>query len=130
MVAEFATQLVSRLLHQFVAVAAAFEDAGLQAAGAVADFAVGDLLEHLQHIGFQFLGSDQATRQLHPRGQHILAGTGETDLPGLPIVQKGRGRRRRSNQIVTHDGRPQFPPNHLRRLATHVAEVQVRFDAA
>ena len=42
---EFGFEDGTGLLHERVVVAAAFEDAGFAAAVAVADFAVGDLLE-------------------------------------------------------------------------------------
>ena len=46
--AKFTSQLVSWLLHELVAVAAAFEDAWLKPAWAVGNFAGRDLLEHQQ----------------------------------------------------------------------------------
>lgn len=39
------SNLVSGLRHQLITVAAAFEDSRFQAAGAVGDFATGDLME-------------------------------------------------------------------------------------
>jgi len=121
---------VSWFLHEFVSVAAAFEDAGFKSSGSVGHFAGGDLLEHQQEEFFQSRLLHQAARHLHPRRQDILAGAGETDLARLLAVQQGRGGRRRANQIVSQNRRPDFPMNHLGRLAANVPQVQGRFDTA
>ena len=42
---EFLLQLCSRFLHEWIAMSAAFENAGFEAAGAMGHFAAGDLLE-------------------------------------------------------------------------------------
>ena len=42
------------MLHEFIAVSAAFEFSGFDAAGAVGDFAMGDLLEEQSAAGFEF----------------------------------------------------------------------------
>ena len=61
--AKFASEFVSGFLHEFVAVAAAFEDAGFEAAGTVGDFAGGDLREHQQRDSGQVVGrAEQAER--------------------------------------------------------------------
>ena len=46
MFAEFEAQLVSRFLHELVALSATFQDARFEAAGTVGDFARRDLFEH------------------------------------------------------------------------------------
>lgn len=43
---QFTSQFVPEFLHEFVAVAAAFEDSRFEATGAVGNFAGGDLSEH------------------------------------------------------------------------------------
>lgn len=45
---KFASQFVSRFLHEFVTVSSAFEDARFESTGAFGHLAGGDLLEH-QH---------------------------------------------------------------------------------
>jgi len=50
---KFAAQFVSGFLHELVAMAAAFENAGFEAAGAVGNFAGGDLPEHQAQVSVQ-----------------------------------------------------------------------------
>ena len=44
-------------------------------------------------MGFDPLGGDLVARERHPRGQRVLAGTGETEVTRL-LVGQGRGRGR------------------------------------
>ena len=54
------------MLHEFVAVASAFEDAGFDAAGAVGDFALGDLGEQREAVVRELLGRDATACQVGP----------------------------------------------------------------
>ena len=71
---------VSGLLHELVVVAAAAEDAGFDAAGAVSDFAGGDLGQQCEAVVRQPVGRDAAARQIGPRGEEIVARAGEATL--------------------------------------------------
>ena len=51
--AKFTLEFLSGILHELVAVAAAFEDAGFQAAGLIGDRAGGNLLEQRRQIAVQ-----------------------------------------------------------------------------
>ena len=51
---------VTGLLHEFVAVTAAFEFSRFDAVG---DFALGDLLQQLAAVGFELSGRDVAARK-------------------------------------------------------------------
>jgi len=77
------------LLPEFVAVTGAFEFARFDAAGAVGDFALGDLLQQLLAAGFKLVGREVAARKPRPRCPHLLAGGSEADLARLLLVQQG-----------------------------------------
>ena len=66
--------------------AAAFEDAGFDAAGAVGDFAGGDVVEHRSAKG-QGIGAG-AGREEHPGGEDVLTRARETDSPRVKKGEK------------------------------------------
>ena len=87
----------SWLLHELVAVAAAFEDAGFETSetsGTVDDLAMGDLCQQPAAMSREFGPRDEVARQQHPRVQDILAGAGEADLTGWRVMQHSRRRGR------------------------------------
>ena len=59
-------QDVAGLLHELVAVAAAFEDAGFDAAGTVGDLAFGNLGKQRETVVRELLGRDATARQISP----------------------------------------------------------------
>ena len=59
-------QDVAEFLHEFVAVSAAFEDAGFDAAGAVGHLPLGDLGQQCQAVGDELLGHDATSRHIGP----------------------------------------------------------------
>jgi len=65
---------------------------------------------------------------LHPGRKNILAGAGEADLARRLIVNERGTGCGGANEIVRQYGGPHFTVNHLRRLATHVTKIQIRFD--
>ena len=71
-----------------------------------------------------------ATRQKHPRRKNILAGTREADLSRLFVVQQSSRSSSRADQVVTQQCRPQLLANHLRRLATHMTQIQRVLDTS
>ena len=77
-------------MHEGVVVAAAFEDAGFEAVGAVADFAVRDMFEELKAFGGGRGGIRGGARggagPAGPGGEDVLAGTGKADLAGFEFV--------------------------------------------
>lgn len=107
-----------------------FDDSWFQAAGSVCDFAGGDLFEHQQQIVLQHGRIDLPTGQLHPRGQHILAGAREADLAGAFVMQQRGCRRSRANEILAENRCPHFAANHGRRLAAQVTQIQIRLDTS
>jgi hypothetical protein len=62
------------LLHEFVSVAAAFENAGFDSAGAVGDFALGDLAEHGEAVVRDVFRCDATASQVGP-GAEKVSGT-------------------------------------------------------
>ena len=70
-------------MHEGVVVAAAFEDAGFLAVGAVGDFAVRDMCEELQAFGGGRGGARGWAGPARPGGEDVLAGAGKADLAGL-----------------------------------------------
>ena len=73
-------------MHEFVAVAASFEDAGFEAAGAVGDLAFGDLGEQAQAELQVVLRLVRVVRPVHPGAEYILARAGKAELARLFIV--------------------------------------------
>ena len=59
-------QDVAGFLHELIAVAAAFEKAGFDAAGAVGHLALGDLGQQCQAVGGELLRRDAASRRIGP----------------------------------------------------------------
>ena len=57
------------MLHEFVAVASAFENSWFDAARAVGDFAVGDLLQELATAVLNVFGWNVATGKRRPAGE-------------------------------------------------------------
>ena len=70
-------------MHQGVAVAAAFEDAGFDAIGAVGDFAVREMFEKLAARGGGLCVARGGIGPVGPRGHDVVARAGEADLAGL-----------------------------------------------
>ena len=56
------------MLHELVAVATAFEDAGFDSAGTVGDFALGDLGQHREAVVRNVLRRDTTAGQIIPGG--------------------------------------------------------------
>ena len=123
-------QDVPGFLHELVIVAAAFENAGFDAAGTVGDHALGDLGQQREAVVHDVLRRDPAARQASPCGVKILARSREANLARTLMMQECRSRRRRANQVIGQQRRPLFPPHHLRRLAAHVIQIQVLLDGA
>ena len=61
------------LCHELVAVAAAFESAGFDAAGTMRHFALGDPGQLRETVVDNVLLRDAAARQIRPRSENILA---------------------------------------------------------
>jgi hypothetical protein len=91
----------ARLLHEFVTVSPPLENPRFDAPGPVGNFAVRDLGEELSTMGFDPIRVDQVAREQHPRREHILTGTRETDLPRLLVVQQRSRGGGRADQVVT-----------------------------
>jgi hypothetical protein len=63
---QLGSELLAGSLHELVTLSPPLDDAGLDSAGAVGDFAAGKLLEREQdHLGHH-CGIQQLTRQEHP----------------------------------------------------------------
>ena len=58
-------------------------------------------LAHSQGIEIPREETQQAARQRHPGGEHVLAGTGETDLTRLLVVKQCSRCTGRANQVVS-----------------------------
>ncbi len=67
-------------------------------------------------------------RQQNPRGQDGLAGQSEAQTTWLLAVYDCGRRDHFSDQIVCQQSHPQFPTNHVRRLATDVVQAQGLLD--
>ena len=118
------------LLYEFVAVATAFEDAGFDAAGTIRHFALGDPGRQREAVGGDVLRCDPTTHPVGPGTESILARSREANLARSFVISERRGRRRRADQVIGRQRRPQFPPHHLRRLAAHVVQIQILPDRA
>ena len=120
------SQLRARADHQWVAVSAAFQDAGFDAAGTIRHLVGGDARQgrtgHLPCVAARPGG------QQHPGRKDCLAGEREADLSRLLVVhRRGRGDDL-ACQVVGQQRHPQFPLDHLRRLATRVIQAECLLD--
>ena len=126
--AELFPEYTSWLLHQLILRVSLLDNTRLKSAWSIGDFASGDLIEHREAVVSEVV--DVAQRELHPRGQEILACAREADLAWLFVVQQGRAGGSDANQIVGQDRRPDFAANHLGRLAANMSEIQRVLDTA
>ena len=101
------------------------QDARFESARAVGDFTTRDLGQQSQTV-FTSLGACQqiAGKKL-PRRQDVLAGTRETDLTRLFFVKSSRICGSGADQIISQQSGPQLTPNHVRRLTSDMAEIQI-----
>lgn len=125
---EFRAKFVAGLLHEFIAMAATFENTWFDAARSIGDFALGDLPEPRLGVREHRRGRNQAQGEEHPGRQHILAGAGEADLPRLFVVEQRRGGGGGADQVVPQQRRPEFAVDHLGRLTAHVVQGQSLLD--
>ena len=105
---------------------AAFQDAWFDPAGPVGHLVGGNVGQDRVVHGTRVMA--RTRRKQHPGRQDALASQGETQMARLFLMNRsGRGDHF-ADQIVGQEGHPQFPPDHLRRLAADVVQVQRLFD--
>ena len=101
------------------------QDARFEAARAIGDFATRDLGQQNQTMFTSLSECQQIAGKKLPRRQNVLAGAREADLTRLFSVKSSGIRGSRADQIISQQSGPQFTPNHVRRLTSDMAEIQI-----
>lgn len=99
--AQLLSEDVSGLLHEWVAMTAAFEDSRFKAARSVGDLAGGNVGEKLQAVFAEPAVAHGGAGDQRPRRQDVLTRSRKTDLAWLLAVQGGRVGRGGSDQAVS-----------------------------